>query len=147
SPAGTNTWTNIAGANTMAYTASQNAATDYRCIVTCANSNSSQTSNAVSVGQNPYTQCFCTPIYTTGCNTYNLNSVVLQGEGTSILSDLNTGCNNTTATGYSDRSSLFTPVDLLQDQPYTVELNTTTTSALVRASIWIDFNDNGVFET
>ncbi|SFN77009.1 Por secretion system C-terminal sorting domain-containing protein [Paenimyroides ummariense] len=147
SPAGTNTWTNIAGATNMSYiVANQTVATDYRCVVTCTNSNSTQTSTIVSVGQNPYTQCYCTPIYTTGCSTYNLNSFKMMGDGTSSISDLNTGCNNTTATGYSDRTALFTALNISQDTSYEVEVNTTSTSALVYTSIWIDYNRNGAFE-
>src|SRR5690606_30548566 len=100
----------------------------------------------VSVGQNPWNQCFCAPVYTTGCATYNLNSFVITGEGGTLISDLNTGCNNTDGTGYSQRMSLFTPVDLIQEGTYPVQMNSTSTNTLLRASIWIDFNDNGTFE-
>src|SRR5690606_3403679 len=42
----------------------------------------------------------------------------------------------------------FAPVDLLQDSEYGVQVNTNYSSAqYVWASIWIDFNDNGVFES
>src|SRR5690606_3786171 len=148
SPAGANTFTDINGATGSAYTvANQTVATDYRCVVTCTNSNSTQTSTVVSVGQNPFNQCYCTPVYTTGCATYNLNSFVLTGENGTNINDLNTGCSsNTTDKGYDDRRSLFTPVDLIQEGTYPIEINTTSTSALVRASIWIDFNDNGAFD-
>src|SRR5690606_34174820 len=84
SPAGSNTFTDISGATSAYYIVNnQTVATDYRCVVVCTNSNSTQTSNVVSVGQNPYTQCYCTPVYTTGCTTNNLNSVVLTGENNS----------------------------------------------------------------
>src|SRR5690554_7361098 len=90
-------------------------------------------------------QTYCTPVYTIGCSSGdNLNSVVITGHGTSSISDLNTGCNGG---GYADRTSLFAPVDLLPGQSYTVEMNTTYASPTSeRASIWIDFDNNGVFD-
>src|SRR5690606_22617604 len=128
SPQGANTFTNISGATNMSYTTNQTVATDYRCVVTCTNSNSTQTSIIVSVGQNPYTQCYCTPVYTTGCATYNLNSFKIAGEGTSVISDLNTGC---TGAGYADRTALFTPLNILQDNSYDIEVNTTASTTTI----------------
>ncbi|SFN77059.1 Por secretion system C-terminal sorting domain-containing protein [Paenimyroides ummariense] len=148
SPAGANTWTNINGATGMFYTVTSILAnTDYRYVVTCINSSSTQVSNLVSVTVKPIVDCYCTPVYTTGCATYNLNSFVMAGENATVISDLNTGCNSTTATGYSQRMSLFTPIDLIQEGTYPVQINSNSTSTLVRASIWIDFNGNGAFET
>jgi len=146
SPAGANTFTNIAGATSTSYSVSnQTASTDYRCIVTCTNNANTQTSNIVTVSQKPPTQCYCTPIYTTGCSSGdNLNSFVITGAGTSTISDLNTGCNGS---GYYDRTAAFTPVNLIAGQSYPVQINTTYTSpSYEKASIWIDFNDNGVFD-
>jgi len=146
SPQGAGTFTDIPGATSSSYNANQTAATDYRCIVTCTNSNSTATSTVVSVGQNPLTQCYCIPTYSYSCSntSENVNSFILTGEGTSIISDLNTGC----STGnYQDRTSAFSPVDILQDGSYNVEINTNYSSGqFVWASLWIDFNDNGVFE-
>ncbi|MFC7348028.1 GEVED domain-containing protein [Chryseobacterium zhengzhouense] len=148
SPAGANTFTNITGATTASYSvANQTAASDYRCVVTCTNGGSTQTSNVVSVGQTTGIQClnYCTPVYTTGCSDNDdLNSFVITGAGTSVISDLNTGCNGA---GYYDRTAAFAPVDLLPGQSYPVKINTTYTSpAYEKASIWIDFNDNGTFD-
>src|SRR5690554_6431200 len=70
-------------------------------------------------------QTYCVPQYSSGCSVGDdLNSFVLTGHGASVLSDLNSGCTNTDGTGYSNRSSLFTPVDLLPGGIYTVEINT-----------------------
>ena len=94
-------------------------------------------------------QTYCIPVYSSGCGGTgsttgdNLNSVVLNGHGTSVLSDLNTGCS---AASYDDKTSL-TPVDLMQSITYPVQLNTgygTPTSE--RTSIWIDFNNDGTFD-
>src|SRR5690606_17987652 len=52
SPTGAGTFTNIPGATGLSYIENnQTVATDYRCIVTCTHSNSSDTSNVVSVPQ------------------------------------------------------------------------------------------------
>jgi len=50
SPSGANTWSNIPGATTFPYTVSSiTASTDYRCVVTCTNGNTSANSSAVTV--------------------------------------------------------------------------------------------------
>ena len=94
-------------------------------------------------------QTYCIPIYTSGCGGTgsttgdNLNSVVLNGHGTSVLSDLNTGCS---AASYDDKTAL-TPVDLMQSIAYPIQLNTGYGSpASERASVWIDFNNDGTFD-
>ncbi|WKW46340.1 GEVED domain-containing protein [Myroides sp. JBRI-B21084] len=147
SPAGANTFTDISGATGPMHTiASQTTATDYRCVVTCTSSNSTKMSTVVSVAQNPITNCYCIPTYTYACSGtgVNLNSVKIIGEGTSIISDLNTGCS---APNYQNRTSNFTPVNLLQDSKYEIQLNTNYTSAsYVWASVWIDLNNDGVFD-
>lgn len=93
---------------------------------------------------NVQAQTYCTPAYTSGCTWGDdLNSVVLNGHGTSVLSDLNTGCGTTS---YSDKTTLFTAVDLMQSITYPVQLNTTYGSPTYElASIWIDFNNDGTF--
>src|SRR5690554_3649277 len=82
-------------------------------------------------------QTYCTPAYSTGCSLGDdLNSFVITGHGTSAISDLNTGCS---PTSYDNRTSVFTPVDVMQGQSYTVEMNTNYSSNWEYASIWIDF--------
>src|SRR5690606_33351912 len=52
SPAGANTWTNIPGATSLFYRITNlPESADYRLVVTCNNSNSSQTSNVVTVNK------------------------------------------------------------------------------------------------
>src|SRR5690606_9981077 len=108
SPAGAGTFTDISGATCISYTiANQTVATDYRCVVVCLNSNTTDISNVVSVAQNAITQCYCTPTYSYACSntSENINSFILTGEGTSVINDLNTGCSSTG--NYEDRTSLF----------------------------------------
>ncbi len=91
-------------------------------------------------------QTYCTPAYSTGCTfDDDLNSFVINGEGTSVISDLNTGCNTGS---YLDNTAAFTPVNLMQSKAYPVKINTTYYDPTYElASIWIDFNDNGTFES
>src|SRR5690554_1489228 len=147
SPAGLNTFTDIAGAvNANHNVPFITGDTDFRCIVTCTNSNSVDTSTVVSTVLLPVNQCYCIPTYSYACSSTseNINSFVLVGEGTSNITDLNTGCS---LGNYDNRISSFSPVDLLQDGAYIVQLNTNYSSgSSVWANLWIDFDDNGVFD-
>src|SRR5690554_2546823 len=146
-PAGAGTFTDIPGAIYANHNVTgQTVSTDYRCIVTCTNSNSTDTSTVVTVGHLPITECYCTPTYTYACTntSENINSFILIGEGTSAINDLDTGCS---PGNYQDSTSVLNPVDLLQDGAYTVQFNTNYGSgSFVYATIWIDFDDNGVFD-
>src|SRR5690554_568459 len=89
-------------------------------------------------------QTYCTPAYSTGCSWGDdLNSFVITGHAASVISDLNTGCSSTS---YDDRTSVFSPVDVMQGQTYTVEINTNYSAGWEYASIWIDFDDDGTFD-
>src|SRR5690606_2244379 len=148
SPSGANNFTNIGGATGASYTvANQTVATDYRCFVTCTHTNSTDTSNIVSVNQNSPSQCYCTPTYTYVCtsSSENVNSFILVGENGTSINDLDTACS---PGNYKDGTLTFNPVDLLQDGAYPVQFNTNYSSgSSVYTTIWIDFNDNGVFDT
>src|SRR5690606_10460916 len=146
---GANNWTDLPSATNVFHTvANVTAATDFRCVVTCTLSNSIVNSNIIAVTIKPFNQCYCTPTYSYACSntSENVNSFILTGEGTSVINDLNTGCSSTG--NYEDRTSLFAPVDLLQDGEYIVQINTNYSSgSSVWAQMWVDFNDNGIFES
>jgi hypothetical protein len=90
-------------------------------------------------------QTYCTPSISSACIYQDdVNSFVLSGPGTS-LSDLNTGCNNTT-TGYVYRYPTIGIQSLAQGQTYSGSI-TSTYSSGEYYQIWIDFNDDGVFNT
>src|SRR5690606_24480175 len=91
-------------------------------------------------------QTYCTPQYYDGCDyDDDLNSIIITGHGTSVLSDLNTGC---AANAYSDRTTTTTAVDLMQGQSYSVQMNTTYSFGSDEyAYIWIDFNNDGTFSS
>jgi hypothetical protein len=64
SPTGAS-YTNIAGATTSTYTTTQTVATYYQCIVTCATSGATTTSNPLLVNMNPFMSCYCSSAATT----------------------------------------------------------------------------------
>ncbi len=143
SPQGANTWTTIG--TTMPHTvASQSASTDYRIIVTCTNSSLTHTSAPLTVTQNPPMNCYCTPAYSsTGCTfDDDINTFTLVGDQGTAFNDLNTGCS---PTAYDNRSA-FPAVTLTRGVTYSGTMSSTYGST-ESAKIWIDFNDNGVFES
>ncbi len=86
---------------------------------------------------------YCIPTYDFGCgSTDDINSFTLTGQGTSTISDLNTGCgpNN----GYEDRTSVFPAIDLMQGGTYTGTVSTNFSSNEY-VQVWIDFDSNTVF--
>lgn len=94
---------------------------------------------------NGYAQTYCTPTYSSNCagSGDDLNSFVITGYGTSVISDLDTGCTGP----YLDNTAVFTPVDLYPGQSFPVEINTTYGSGSEYASIWIDFDNDGIFDS
>lgn len=141
SPAGQNTWTDIAGATNTSLTTNQTDALDYRMIVTCTGSSLADTSNTVTVGMSPANQCYCTPTYTYGCGSDRIESFTLEGEGGTGINDLNTGC---APNAYDDKTNLFASLFIGQD--YDAFISTNSNFSL-NVRVWIDFNDNGAFES
>lgn len=87
---------------------------------------------------------YCIPIYDQGCSANDdINSFTLTGQGASNISDLNTGCGP--GNGYEDRTSVVAAVDLMQGGTYAGTV-TSTFSSSEWCRIWIDFNNNQVFE-
>jgi len=143
-PTGTTTWTDIAGANTAPYTLSSGAIveSDYRLIVTCTNSNSSDTSNVVTVNLNPALQCYCTPTYSYGCSDDDaIDAVILPGDNAPGINNLNTPCS---ASGYTDYTSMS--ADLTAGNTYSGNVTTLYDYESENVRVWIDYNQNGAFE-
>lgn len=136
-------WSDIAGATTPNYTLQngQMEASNYRLIVTC-NGTNSDTSNVVTVNQYPGIDCYCIPTYTSGCFDDDVISNVSLN-GVSVNLNNSTGC----STGaYGDYTNL-PAADLLPGGNYIISVGTAylwPEDEDVR--IWIDYNENGVFE-
>ena len=135
-PSAAGPWTNISGATAYIYTATPTATTWYQCVVTCANEPVSGTSNPVEVLFNPY----CDPAYIYGTQYGDLiSNVAITGttlnnnSGTSPSGPYYTYYNNLPAAVMSAASS------------YQVQV-TCGSYAYQAFSVWIDYNDNNIFE-
>jgi hypothetical protein len=135
-PAGAGTFTVIAGATAPTYTvASQTAATDYRCVVTCANSSQNATSNIVTVGQNLPIQCYCTPTAGSTSTSYYLNNIITTGAWSNI---------NYTASSYnayvnSNMTALTSPGNNVN-----ISLDSSVPTSTYYYRVWVDWNKDGV---
>lgn len=138
-------WTNISGATTASYSNSgQFSATYYRCVVTCTNSSQSTNSSSVLVNQTALASCYCVP--TTACASDRITDFQLN----SLTNNTGAAC-STSPAGYTLYAS--TPANqtttLAQGASYTATISTVNTANTngTGVAIWIDYNDNGVFET
>ncbi len=124
-------YTNIAGATAATYKTVQNTATYYRNIVTCTNSGQQDTSVALFVGQSV---CYCSP--TAGCGSNDrIDTVVFAG------------INNYTSCGANGYTFYSSPVAAVQtglSYPIRVFVADGGTE---NVGVWIDYNQNGTFET
>ena len=139
SPAGAGTFTDISGATTQTYTVtSQTAATDYLLIVSCQYGGTPVASNIVSVGQNPFDQCYCTTSSTNGCSTYG------------SISNVNIGTLNNSSTCAASTYTVYpastATTNLNTGTSATLTLTVANASAGYRYGVWIDFNQNGTFD-
>ncbi len=88
-------------------------------------------------------QTYCNPSFVYGCQYQDdINSLVITGAGCS-LSDLNTSCNNT-STGITYRYPTIGIQNMAQTQTYS-GYTTATFGGGEYFAIWIDFNNDGLF--
>ncbi|UQB68746.1 T9SS type A sorting domain-containing protein [Epilithonimonas zeae] len=125
-------YNNISGANASTYTATVSAKTWYQCIVTC--SGSSGTSSPVTVNID-----YCTPTYSSG----GANDIITKVQ----LNTLNDTTIPITTPYYYDRRSAQNAIPDLQRGSTNTVLVTVGNDTNQYGRIWIDFNQNGVFES
>lgn len=131
------------GGTTIAYTTgSLTATTFYKMITTCTASAMSATTDVVSVyPTNPLNLCYCqSNLGGSGCSGDNITNVTF----------ISTGLNNTSAcnTTIDGTYTQFTPgagttATLTTGSSYSISINTTADNI---ESVWIDYNQNGIFE-
>jgi len=159
----TSGWTTISGATTLSYTvaAGITEATDFRYIVLCTLTGESDTSNVLSVSMNPPTECYCVAEFygaydmdTYTWNDYKIKDFIINGQ-TDTLFSLNTpfpfdGTSPGDLGGYTDYTvdtpTLHIP-DLVQTGTYSGQVKVRYSSPYVIDRIWIDYDDDGVFES
>ncbi len=140
------TYTDIAGATSSAYSGNQTAATYYQCIVTCTNSGLTATTPAVYIDMDVPLNCYCTPTYTTGKTDGDLISEV-SISGTTLLNNTGTAPVNPAYTYFPPNPPSNTQTaDLQAGTTYNINVTYGSYSSQ-NAAVWIDFNQNGIFET
>lgn len=132
----TGPWTDITGANAYNLTITPTAMTWYQCIVTCTNSASSAISTPVQVLYNPY----CNPQYYYGTQYGDLISNVAI-TGTSLSNNSGTAAGGPSYTYYNN----LPPAIMAAASSYQVQV-TCGSYPYQAFSVWIDYNDNNVFE-
>ena len=150
------TWVN-AGSTTPSLTTAIAANTYYRCIITCTNSNIADTTVVKLIALAPFYSCYCNSAPSS--NLYvDIGNVKITDQATSVVM-LNNGVgtptlSNATATnGYTNFTNLNPITPLYKEKNYLFQVSQILnyTSWLsptfnATAAIWIDMNQNGVFE-
>lgn len=133
-------YANISGATSSTYNAIQNDTAYYRCIVTCG---ASSNSTVLQVNMNAYLQCYCdTILHGAACGaTDNINAVQIIS---TTLINSNTGCTSGNGQAYTVYPATGnTTATLQQGVTYTFSVTSKANSII---SVWIDYNQNGLFE-
>ncbi len=133
------TWTDlgIASANSIYTISSQTVTSQYQVIVTCSNSSSSDTSAVITVTQNLPSACYCVPT-TTGATTYNIINFTTTG-GLANINNSSTGTAN-----YENFSAMTATVNPGSSFNYSIDV---AGGSNYGRAIWIDFNEDGVFQS
>ncbi|MEZ4799907.1 MAG: GEVED domain-containing protein [Flavobacteriales bacterium] len=136
-------WTNIAGATSSSYTATQTATTTYRCRVYCTlTSNYLGISAPKTVGMSDPSTCYCTPEYSIGTTGDDYIDAVSFGGINNV-----TGA-ETNAPFYNNYApALGTTTSLARGGEYSGSIDAFSAFGGVYTSVWIDYNRNGIFET
>lgn len=139
SPDGT-TWTDIGGATTVGATVTQTAATYYRRKMTCSGTDAFST--PVQVTQNTFLNCYCNSGLTTSVNGVDIiTNVSLTNEAGANYANASTSNGTTNYVSYNN-----TPLDMGQQTSGTLAI-TFGTDGIQWSAAWIDWNQNGVFES
>ncbi len=151
SPTGTGIYSPISGATSTTYSTTQSVATDYRCLITCTNSNSFINSTPVTVSQNLFTTCYCTASASTINDEDILNVKLGALDNTSDCTFPAPGAgsvarryaNYTSGTGAPVAPQIYQGINT----PFSVTIGTCGGSNYLSGiAIYIDYNQNGMLE-
>ncbi len=137
-------YANAPGNSTSAtYTATQSIVTFYKCLVTCATSGITIASNFVMVDLNDPLTCYCTPIYTTGIIAGDMISNI-EIVGTNLSNNSGTDTTGPSYTYYTGQPNYSANLQAGSNYNVTVTVGT---FGGQNVAVWIDYNDDGVFDT
>jgi hypothetical protein len=114
----------------------------YRRTTTCTASTLSANSAIDSVVLKPFYLCMCSPLTGTTLHSATSPSIDLVEIPTTTLSVANVGV---PTSGYTFNNNPSTIPDIFVGTAY--DINVTTSAAPLQASVWIDTNRNGIFES
>ncbi|HRA58455.1 MAG TPA: GEVED domain-containing protein, partial [Bacteroidia bacterium] len=132
------TWNNMGIADVFNnyIVSNQTVTTMYQVIVTCTNSGLSNTSTAVTVTQNSPTACYCTPTTVNGF-TYYITNFTTTGGITNI---------NNSSVGGGPYQNFSGSASASANPGATINYSISVTSGTYGRAIWIDLNEDGVFQ-
>lgn len=135
-PSATGPWTNIPTGTTPSFVTSQTTDTWYQCIVTC--SGLSATSSVIGVTTNSFINCYC-PSAATYDSYGDIQRVELN-----TIDNSSTSCTGT----YSDYTNISTLLSPGTTYPMELDLmNCSFGTYPYGTRVWIDFDQNGIFDT
>ncbi|MDQ7918361.1 GEVED domain-containing protein [Mesonia sp. MT50] len=139
SASGDNNWVDIDGATAPSYTVDSGIAesTDYRYKITCNNTNETDTSDVITVTLKLPNQCYCDDA--TSTNVEPITSVIFAGIDNSSPA-------STSSDGYEDFTDIVAEVEVNETYVFSAEGNTNGNYEAY-FTVWIDWNQNGLFET
>jgi len=129
------TWNDVIGQNSSTFNGSQTQALSYRLRTICTNGPDTAYSNVVSVGMNPFFNCYCTSTATSTADS-RIDRVQF---GTIDQVSPNT-CQT-----YTDYTSVSTNVIIGQTYDLTVTQGSCGGQYTRYGRVWIDWNQNGLF--
>jgi hypothetical protein len=145
-PSATGPWTNITGANTPGYSATQTVDTWYQCIVTCTATSSSSISSPLLVTTSSFVNCYCTSNATSTADEEILNVTLSTLNNSSICGVAAPGPGSLASQYSNFTTSVAAPI-LAPGvfYPFSVEIGTCNGNYNNWTKAWIDFNQNGLF--
>jgi GEVED domain len=153
-------WNNIGGATSSILTTTQTAATWYRRSITTPCGNQQSFSAPLLLAMDPFYKCYCQPVNTNSCSNATIVNVKVNEPAGSGAIVNPSSCNNAPpGSGFNALPGgyiIFNPgpfrtTTLQRTETYTAEVTaqtniSTTTAPWERADVFIDFNQNGLFE-
>lgn len=142
------TYTNVSsGGTSNTYTASPTASTYYRCIVSCSNSGFSGTSTPIQITINNFLNCYCIPQIGGGSSSQGcLDDDMITNVSFGTLNNSSTCSGTNTTISYIDYGGSVAAPTLTIGSSYTLGV-TCENEWGDHLAAWIDFNQNGTFES
>jgi hypothetical protein len=142
----TGPWSNIIGATSSSYLATQTVDSWYQCIVTCAASGLADTSAVLEVTTNTFVNCYCTSTATSAADEEILNVTLSTLNNSSTCGTAAPGPGSV-ASQYSNFTTSVSAPILSPGvvYPISIEIGTCGGNFNNWTKAWIDFNQNGLF--